>query len=184
MKKMFVFLAALAFLTVSCENLFAQQNAATGTAATKETAQKPKEAAAKTEAVKTAAGKEAAPAAEIKEPSKEEMVARLKEMVEYHPDLLSAVPGLAVKEADGKKYVEYNGKRLEDLDKETLLNVYRAANRFISFKNMQRFQQQQKNLKQIQDLNRMQKQIKQTQTTTPRIPKTYTPPKTYRSPGK
>ena len=86
--------------------------------------------------------------AEKKEISREDMVARVKEMCQYHPDMLPAIPGLVMKEADGKKTYEFNGKKLDDLDKETVTNLFREVNRFISFKNTQRFQQQMKSMKQ------------------------------------
>ncbi|MCM8761625.1 MAG: hypothetical protein NC933_05795 [Candidatus Omnitrophica bacterium] len=173
-------------LAVPYSKTFAQDAAAKASVRAASTgAQSSKTESAKTEKVAAGETAKASAATEMKELSKEEMIVRLKEMVEYHSDLTSAIPGLAIKEAEGKKYIEYNGKRLEDLDKDTVANVFRAANRYISFKNMQRFQQQMKNLKQIEDMNRMQRQLKATQSpTAPRVPKAYTPPKTYKAPGR
>jgi len=123
--------------------------------------------------------------AKAKELSKEEMVADLKNMIDDESDLLAAVPGLSVKEIDGKKIYEYKGKKLEDLDKETVLTIFNASNRFITMQNMQRIQQQMQTIKQVNDMNRMQRVINQA--TPPSVPKTppvpprvYTPPRTYK----
>lgn len=120
------------------------------------------------------------PAAEKKEMTREDMVARVREMCQYHPDMIPTIPGLAVKEVDGKKTYEFNGKKLEDLDKETITNLFGEANRFVSFKNTQRFEQQMKTIKQIDDINKMNRQLRKPYN--PNIPKTYTPPKTYNPP--
>ena len=120
--------------------------------------------------------------AEQKEMSREGMIARVKEMCQYHPDMLPAIPGLVMKEADGKKVYEFKGKKLEDLDKETLINLTREVNRFISFQNTQRFERQMKNIKQIDDMNKMQRSLRKPYA--PNIPKTYNPPKAYIPPAK
>ena len=136
----------------------------------------------KTKPTVTVAPAPAAAKVEQKELTKEEMVTRLKEMLGYHPDLEKALPGLVVKEADGKKAFEYNGKKMEDLDKDKVSKLFMEANRFISFQNAERFQRQQKNLKQIDDINKMQRSFKQNNA--PSAPKTYTQPKVYKTPGK
>jgi len=120
------------------------------------------------------------PAAEKKEMTREDMVTRVREMCQYHPDMLPAIPGLAVKEADGKKVYEFNGKKLEDLDKDTITKLFKEANRFVSFKNTQRFEQQMKTIKQIDNINKMNRQLRKPYN--PNIPKTYNPPKAYTSP--
>lgn len=127
--------------------------------------------------------------AEQKKMSKEDMVARVKEMCQYRPDMLQAIPGLVMKEVEGKKTYEFKGKKLEDLDEGVVTNLFREVNRFISFQNTQRFEQQMKAIKQIDDINRIQRSLRKPYV--PNVPKTYTPPKAYipstkpyRAPGK
>ena len=128
--------------------------------------------------------------AEQKEMSKEDMIARVKEMCQYRPDIVPSIPGLAMKEVGGKKVCEFNGKKLEELDKDTLTKLFGEINRFVSFQNTQRFEQQMKNLKRIDDINKLQKSLRKPYV--PSVPKAYKPPpkayvpptKPYRAPGK
>lgn len=130
-----------------------------------------------------------------KELSKEELVKRLNEKAQHNPDLPSAVQGLAIKEADGKKYIEFNGKKLEDIDKETLLKLYISVSRYLTIRNTERIQKQLRSIKQIEDINRAQRNIAGPGVpVVPKIPqappRAQTPPRaptvptTYKTPGK
>lgn len=113
---------------------------------------------------------------QAKELSRDEMIARLDEMAEDDSELPAAMQGLVIKESEGKKYLEYGGKKLEDLDKATLIKVYKAAGRYVSTKNMQRIQEQLQNIRHIEDMNRMQRTIRQAAPIVPSVPRTTTPP--------
>ncbi len=128
-----------------------------------------------------------------KEMTKEDMLIRLNGVFTYNPDILSATPGVERMEDANGVYFQYNGTRLEDLDKETLLRLLRAANQQLSFKNFEKLQKQLKNLKQIENMNRTQRMLRQTNQQVPSVPRTYTPPKipkvykpvkTYKTPGR
>ncbi len=114
--------------------------------------------------------------AQAKELSRDEMIAKLNEMAEYDSSISEAMQGLVIKESEGRKYLEYGGKKLEDLDKATLSKVYGAAGRYASTKNMQRIQKQLEYIKRIEDMNRMQRTIRQAAPKAPSVPRTTTPP--------
>lgn len=135
-----------------------------------------KKVEAKAEVEKKAEANVEAKKVETKELTKEETVAQLKNIFQYNADAVQAVGGLEVKTDASGTYYLYKGKKLEELDKETLTNILRSANNFLSFKRMQQTQKQLKGLKQIEDLNRTQRMLKQqNQSRTykvPSVPKT------------
>jgi hypothetical protein len=111
--------------------------------------------------------------------SKEDIIARLEDIFKYNADILASIPGLTRKEGVSGFYYEYNGIRLQDLDKDTLSGFLRNANQQISYRNFQRLQRELKMLKQIEDFNRTQRMLRQLRTPAiPEIPKVYTPPRT------
>ena len=125
---------------------------------------------------------------EPKELSREEMIKRLKEIFDEEADIFSAIPGLAVKEIDGKKVYEYNGKKLEDLDKDALTKLFIDSNRFIKIQNMKNLERQMELMKQIDNMNRVQRSL--TQATPPNVPKaptgvsgSYAPPSVPKAPS-
>ena len=139
--------------------------------------------------------KEKAPvSAEQKKLTKGEMIKSLKEMLEDNPDMPSSIPGLTVKEVEGKKIYEYNGKNIDELDNDTTLKIFSAGNRFTALKNSQRLQQQLKTVQQANDMSRLQGTLRPTSPPktpatynpprTYNIPRTYAPPRTYKAPGR
>jgi predicted RNA-binding protein len=77
-------------------------------------------------------------------------------------------------------YYEYSGKKLEDLDVDTLLILLRKGNSILSLEILQKLDQQQRqlrNLKQVQDMQRTQQMLRQQSTTGAHSqPKTRIPP--------
>jgi len=132
--------------------------------------------------------------AEEGEMTREEIATRLQEIFQYNPDVRSAVSGLEVIEGEEGITFMYQGQTLEELDRETLFGLLRAANSQLSLRNYERMQRQLRDLKRIDDLNRTQRMLQQQRNlkaatrnynTTPKV---YTPPKIpkipkpYRSP--
>lgn len=116
-----------------------------------------------------------------KEMSKEDAVKRLNALLKDHPDVMSVIPGFSVKEENGQKAFAYNNKRLEDLDNDTAVGLFMAANRYITRKNIERIQQQLRTLNQINDLSRLKPPATQATPqpppqTPPSTPTSYTPP--------
>lgn len=129
---------------------------------------------------------------ESKNLSRDEMIADLKEMFEGDPDLMAMMPGLVVKDRAGKKSYEHKGKKLEELDKDTVLKLFKEFKRLLANQNMQRIQDQIQTIKQVNDMNREQRTFvpinppsaPSTPPAPPRIssapPKPPAPPRTYR----
>lgn len=107
--------------------------------------------------------------------SKEDMLHNLNNVLNYNPDLVPVIQGLnAKKDEAGALSYEYNGVKLENLDKETLLGLLRSVNQQVSWRNYEKLQRQLKQLKQIDDMNRTQKMLRQQkQTQIPATPKRY-----------
>jgi hypothetical protein len=124
--------------------------------------------------------------------TREQLVARLKEIYRFRQNILPAIEGLEVKEpgTENVSYI-YKGKRLDDMTKEELIVLLKITYQQISVDNMRKYELQQRqlrNLRQIEQMNkqdRMLRQLKSTNTTkTYNPPKTYSPPKTYKPPAK
>lgn len=71
----------------------------------------------------------AAPRKERKDMTKDEFIASIVKNLGREESILNLIPGL-VKNSDpeGKEYYVYQGKRLEDLDRDTLDNIYGRTN--------------------------------------------------------
>lgn len=127
-----------------------------------------------------------AEAVEQRELTREEIISRIKTNFTYHPDIMATIPGLAAKEDESGAYYEYNGTRLEELDRETLFGILRTSNQQISMQSFERTQRQLRQLKQLRDMERTQRMLRQQRRRSiPTTPKTYTPPKipkTYKPP--
>ena len=130
------------------------------------------------------AEKVATPQAETKKLTKEEMITSLKNIFQYNPDVISTIKGLSAKADKEGAYYEYNGKRLEELDKEALQAILRAANSFMSLKRMRETERQFRTLKQIENINKTQRMLKATGAAynPPKVPNTYKAPVTYKTP--
>lgn len=129
-----------------------------------------------------------APAAVLpqKKLTREEMIARITEVLNSRPNIASAIQGLAATQGEGGVTVyAYNGKKLGDLDEDTLFRILSMINQQISLDNLQKLERQQrqlKNLQQIDQMNRTQRMLKQQQALTkPAAPKAYVPPKVPRT---
>ncbi|MFH1798690.1 MAG: hypothetical protein ABH844_05075 [Candidatus Omnitrophota bacterium] len=137
---------------------------------------------------------------EIGELTREEIIANLKEVFQYHQNITAGINGLnKVEDGQGGTSYEFNGQKLEDLDNSVLSSLFQNANQQLSLENFDRTQKQLrelkqlqsfnkmrqterslKNLRQIDNLNRTQRALRQTARSV-NPPKTYTPPKTYRA---
>ncbi|RKY42606.1 MAG: hypothetical protein DRP85_02415 [Candidatus Makaraimicrobium thalassicum] len=93
--------------------------------------------------------------------TREEILLRLNGILRSHMDVVPFIPGLAGKKEETGFSYEYKGVDLEELDKDSLLYILRAANRRLSWKSYQRMQRQLKDLQQIQEMNRMQRMQRQ-----------------------
>jgi hypothetical protein len=119
------------------------------------------------------------PEEEQQPPSREDMMERLNNILMYRVDVREAIPGVLVAEDAEGQYVEFNGIRIEDLNDDSLMVLYRAVNQQVSLKNienLQRTQRQMRDLKRIDDMNRQQRQLRQLNK--PAVPKVPTVPKT------
>ena len=133
-------------------------------------------------------GNDKAPTEAEKKMTKKGMALALTNMFKYHPNIASSIQGVMVKGEGDNSYCEYNGKKLDELDEETLLALLRKGNNLLSLENLQKLDQQQRqlrNLKQIEQLQRTQQTLNQSRTVpnTPAAPKVYTAPnipKTYK----
>jgi hypothetical protein len=119
--------------------------------------------------------------------SKEALIKRINSLLQHHPDALKAVPGLEAKKEGSAVIYLYQGRRLEELQKEVLEAIMRAINNYINMKTMQATQRQLKNLKDIENMNRTQRMLadqRRQQAMRQQGPaKIYTPPKTYKPPS-
>lgn len=118
--------------------------------------------------------------------TREEMIARITEVLKSRPNIASAVQGLTAAQGEGGATVyTYNGKKLEELDEETLSRILAMINQQISLDNLQKLERQQrqlKNLQQIDRINKTQRMLKQQRDLSkPTTPKVYTPPKVPRT---
>ncbi|MCX5678596.1 MAG: hypothetical protein NTY76_05745 [Candidatus Omnitrophica bacterium] len=118
--------------------------------------------------------------------TKEEMITRITEVLKSRPNLVSVVQGLvATPGEDGVTIYTYNGKKLADLDEDTLFKILSQINQQISLDNLQKLERQQrqlKNLQQIDQINKTQRMLQQQQALSkPAAPKVYTPPKVPRT---
>jgi len=117
--------------------------------------------------------------------TKAEIITRINELLKNRPNIVSAIQGLQEEPAGG---YTYNGKKIEELDENTLFRILVMINQQISLDNLQKFDRQQrqlKNLQQIDRINRTQRELKKQQALTkPAAPKIYTPPKKIYTPPK
>lgn len=108
---------------------------------------------------------------EPREITKEEILEYLNNMFTYRMDIREAFPEVVpVVNGEGEiEYFEFNGIRLEKLNKDLLMGLMRAVSQKVSQRNLenlqrqQRQQQQMRQLRQMQQLNRQQKQQRQLQ---------------------
>lgn len=114
--------------------------------------------------------------------TKAEIIARINELLKNRPNIVSAIQGLQAEPAGG---YTYNGKKIEELDEETLFRILSMINQQISLDNLQKFDRQQrqlKNIQQIDRINKAQRALKEQQALTrSTTPKVYTPPKIPRT---
>ena len=126
-----------------------------------------------------------AAAAPQKKLTKEEIIVRINDVLKGRPNIAAAIKGLEVKQEGGVAVCRYNGKKLEELDEETLFRVLSMVNQQVSLDNLQKFdlqQKQLKNLQQIDQINRTQRALREQQALTKSaVPKIYTPPKIPRT---
>jgi hypothetical protein len=131
-------------------------------------------------AAKPAPAAPAAPSSQ-KKLTKDEMITRITEVLKSRPNIASAVQGLVTKQEGSVTVYTYNGKKLEELDYDTLFKILSMMNQQISLDNLQKLERQQrqlKNLQQIDQINKTQRMLKQQRALSkPAAPKVYTPPK-------
>lgn len=99
-----------------------------------------------------------APEAKIekKELSREEMLAQLNEDFGVNEEVFDAVPGLkAEKTADGKASYTFNGKKLSDLSKEDLKDLFIKARQALVRIRTDRIQRQLDTVKRVDSVNRL-----------------------------
>jgi hypothetical protein len=118
-------------------------------------------------AEKSAVAVQAPKAPEEVKISKEEIITNLNNILLNRTNIV--VNGVKVEKKDSGSIVTYNGKRLEDLDKDTLMVILRQVNQQVSMQNMENLNRQMRAMKQLDNLNKMQRMS---------APKTYSPPKT------
>jgi len=114
--------------------------------------------------------------------SEDEMVDRLNSILKYNAELLPSIPGLIQREGPAGVFYEYNGTRLEDLNREVLSSILRNVNQQVSYKSYLKLQRDLKAIKQIDDFNKMQRMLRQLKNPIPEVPKVYTPPKPVNPP--
>ena len=126
--------------------------------------------------------------------SKSEMIEYMTNIMRNRPDVKISVEGLqAAQDEAGGVLLIYNGVKLDDLDRDTVVDIFLKVNQQVSWQNletMRKFEQEQRKLKQMNDMQRTQKMLdsqrtpltspasarSQQQFKTPDIPKTYQPP--------
>jgi len=107
--------------------------------------------------------------------TKEEEIKYLKQILENRQDIV--VNGVQVTKGEAGTEVTFNGKKLEDLDVETLRGLSGQVGQQISLKNMERLQRQLRDLRQRDDFSRNTRNLNQPRPyTPPRIPQPYRPP--------
>ncbi|MBF0493773.1 MAG: hypothetical protein HQL28_01420 [Candidatus Omnitrophica bacterium] len=89
-----------------------------------------------------------------KEVTNEIMIERLNNVLSYHTDILGSIEGMVLEKTDKGAQLIYKGTKLEQLDRDTLFMLFRNVNSQLSYKNLQRTQQQLKQLKQLRDLEK------------------------------
>jgi len=123
----------------------------------------------------------AQPVAPQKKLTREETLARIKELLKNRPNIAGAIKGLEAKQVPGgaATYV-YNGAALESLDDDTLFKILSTINQQITIENLQRLDREQRQLKSLQQINqanRTQRMLRdQRALSRPAVPKAYTPP--------
>lgn len=123
-----------------------------------------------------AAGTKAAAVEEVKI-SKEEIITSLNNILLNRTNI--NVNGVKVDKVEGGGVVTYNGKKLQDLDKDTLLVILRQVNQQVSMQNFENLQRQLRQMKQLDNLDRASKAARQQRTynpppAAPKVPKSTT----------
>lgn len=121
------------------------------------------------------------------EMTRDEILKNLKAMLQNRPEI--AIEGLQPgKDASGAQVFLYQGKDIDELDKDALMALLRNVNQQVSWKSYENLQRQLRAMKQIEDMNRAQRAVNPARNYTPagvprtpgttQVPKTYTAPKT------
>lgn len=113
--------------------------------------------------------------------SKQEIIERLTEIFKNREDIREEIEGISEADRGFGVYYEFNGVKLESLNRDILQGILNAVNQKITQKNMenmQRIQKQMRDMQTIQSLQRTQGLLRQQPPKAPTPPpKVQTPPR-------
>lgn len=125
------------------------------------------------------AKKEGATPATQKKYTRSELIAGINNLLNKHPKIAATIRGLeSVKQESGETSYTFNGKKLDELDDDTLSKVFSTARQMLTIervKQVERQQRQIQNIQQVERVNTMQRLTQQNTNMPP--PRIYIPPK-------